>query len=157
MGSANKVPAMLARVHQRKVPAGAEPTDGPKGVTREGIERNRAACTRPKGIAARDTSAPGLSPARGASAPGPSPARPAGDTHCGKIDVEHPLRWDSARLSVHAWLLRALDQLRCIEEHPREHTGCELLRPPPLVLGQEALPQRLARRTSGSSLSLSGG
>jgi hypothetical protein len=46
---------------------------------------------------------------------------------------------DAARHSVHSWLSRALDQLRCIEEHPREHTGCELLRPPPLVLGQEAM------------------
>ena len=46
---------------------------------------------------------------------------------------------DSARHRVYSWLSRALDQLRCIEEHPREHTGCELLRPPPLVLGQEAM------------------
>ena len=62
---------------------------------------------------------------------------PAATPFCVRYAME--LLTDSARRSVHAWLSRALDQLRCIEEHPREHTGCELLRPPPLVLGQEAM------------------
>ena len=48
--------------------------------------------------------------------------------------LEEPARW-----RVHTWLSKVLDQLRCIEEHPREHTGCELLRPQPLALGQEAM------------------
>jgi hypothetical protein len=46
---------------------------------------------------------------------------------------------EPARRRVHTWLSKVLDQLRCIEEHPREHTGCELLRPQPLALGQEAM------------------
>ena len=62
---------------------------------------------------------------------------PAAAPHCVRSAME--LLEEPARRRVHAWLTRAVDQLRCIEEHPPEHTGCELLRPPPLVLGQEAL------------------
>ena len=62
---------------------------------------------------------------------------PAAAPHCVRSAME--LLKEPARQLVHAWLTRAVDQLRCIEEHPPEHTGCELLRPPPLVLGQEAM------------------
>ena len=62
---------------------------------------------------------------------------PAAAPHCVRSAME--LLEEPARRRVHAWLTRALDQLRCIEDHPPEHEGCELLRPPPLVLGQEAL------------------
>ena len=62
---------------------------------------------------------------------------PAATPFCVRSAME--LLEDSARRSVHTWLSRALDQLSCIEEHPREYLGCELLRPPPLVLGQEAM------------------
>ena len=62
---------------------------------------------------------------------------PATTPHCVRSAME--LLDEPARRRAHAWLTRALDQLVCIEEHPPEHVGCELLRPPPLVLGQEAL------------------
>jgi hypothetical protein len=57
--------------------------------------------------------------------------------HCVRSAME--LLEEPARRRAHVWLIRALDQLVCIEEHPPEYEGCELLRPPPLVLGQEAL------------------
>jgi len=57
--------------------------------------------------------------------------------HCVRSAME--LLEEPARRRAHVWLTRALDQLVCIEEHPPEYEGCELLRPPPLVLGQEAL------------------
>ena len=62
---------------------------------------------------------------------------PAAAPHCVRSAME--LLEEPARRRAHAWLVRALDQLVCIEEHPPEYVGCELLRPPPLVLGQEAL------------------
>ena len=46
---------------------------------------------------------------------------------------------EPARHRVRIWLSRVLDQLRCIEEHPREYTGCELLRPQPIALGPESM------------------
>ena len=62
---------------------------------------------------------------------------PAAPPHCVRSAME--LLEQPAQRRVHAWLSRALDQLVCIEEHSPEHVGCELLRPPPLALGQEAL------------------
>jgi hypothetical protein len=43
---------------------------------------------------------------------------------------------EDARKRVHTWLARILDQLRCIE---LLQPDCELLRPQPLVLGQDAM------------------
>ena len=43
---------------------------------------------------------------------------------------------EDARRRVHAWMTRILDQLRCIE---LQQPNCELLRPQPLVLGQDAM------------------
>ena len=62
---------------------------------------------------------------------------PAATPHCVRSAIE--LLQEPAQRRVHAWLSRALDQRVCIEEHPPEHTGCELLRPPAIALGQEAL------------------